>query len=198
MIGDVPLPDGREGIAVLPGSREHEIDNHLPLLSQSLSDYTGPIRMGVAPNLDVQDLSARWYRAGGKTAEFLPSAREALKHSQAAIVCSGTATLEAALCLCPSVVVYRGTKLMEFEAKLRGVKIEHISLPNILLQRPAVPELIQHEATVDNIRECLLPLLETSPARRDQLLAFEEIRTLCGPADALDRAATVIADALSK
>jgi lipid-A-disaccharide synthase len=116
-----------------------------------------------------------------------------LQRARAAIVCSGTATLEAALCACPHVVVYKVSKLVEAQARLVRFRVRHIAQPNILLERDVVPELIQYDATPKRIQEETRRLLQEESARIKQLQAFRELKALLGPDDALDRTADLIA-----
>ncbi|HAY12846.1 MAG TPA: hypothetical protein PLB31_05655, partial [Fimbriimonadaceae bacterium] len=128
----------------------------------------------------------------GGECEVVRPARAALVASRAAVVCSGTATLEAALALTPTVVTYRGPWTMELEYRIRKPKFDFISLPNILLQRDALPELLQREATPEAIRAALLPLLDDGPEREAQLAAMKEVQDFCGPSNALDESAKMI------
>lgn len=193
MVADSGVEEGsREGLAILPGSRLHEIENNIPAIGAALKNYEGKIRISQAPNVSEAELLALWGRFSDKVALAESSLYSLLKTSQAAIVCSGTATLESALCGCPTVVVYRGSKLMEIEFRIRRPKFDYISLPNILLDQRLVPELIQWDATPGAIwRETSL-LLEDTLERRAQLSGFEEIEDLLGPADALDQTSQLI------
>lgn len=81
---------------------------------------------------------------------------------------------------------------MELEYRIRRPKFDYISLPNILLQRPVVPELIQWDATPERIAENLLPLLSDTVARQAQLNAMDELEAMLGPSDAITRTAELI------
>ena len=81
---------------------------------------------------------------------------------------------------------------MELEYRIRRPKFDYISLPNILLQRPVVPELIQWDATPERIAENLLPLLSDTVARQAQLGAMDELEAMLGPSDAITRTAQLI------
>ncbi len=175
MVARVPDPPERTGVAVLPGSREHEVLRNLEVILPAVQRTGGPVHFAVAPTLDGTALLEAWHRAGGPPAQAYDGAAPALKAARAAVVCSGTATLEAALCGCPTVVVYRGSKLMELEFRLRKPRFEYVSLPNILLRRPLVPELLQWEATSDRIEAELSPLLVDGSEREAQLAGFREL-----------------------
>ena len=182
----------RSGVAILPGSRMHEIAYNLPVIAESLRDFEGPVILSRAPNVDADALRALWRGLSGADAQLEDDVYRTLSRARVAIVCSGTATLESVLCGCPLVVVYRGGKVMEFEARLRGVRPEHIALPNILLDRRAIPELIQREATPEAIGDWVRRLSEDSAERAAQLSAFEEIDALLGPSDCLDQTAALM------
>ena len=94
---------------------------------------------------------------------------DVMAHSDVLLTCSGTATLEAAIFGTPMVILYRGSKLMEMEYKLRGInkKIRFIGLPNILADRAIVPELIQDAATPrGHCRSCPRPAQRSSTTRQ--------------------------------
>ncbi len=192
MLKQVDAPAVRSGIAVLPGSRHHEIEHNLRAIAPALQGLNVPIRLAPAPNVTSDEVTQAWGRAGGGECEVVRPARAALMASRAAVVCSGTATLEAALALTPTVVTYRGPWTMELEYRIRKPKFDFISLPNILLQRGALPELIQNDATPEAIRAALLPLLDDGPERAAQLAAMKEVQDFCGPSDALDQSAKMI------
>ncbi|MBX3119791.1 MAG: hypothetical protein KF784_12045 [Fimbriimonadaceae bacterium] len=186
-----PSTDQREGIAILPGSRVAEIEQNLPAISDALKDLPETAAFAVSPNLDLVDLQSRWSKLSpGRNDEFIVGkTAQVLLKARAGIVCSGTATLEAALCGCPHVVIYRISKTTEIEARLVGFKVKHISQPNILLDREVVPELIQYAATGAAIREKLLAVLKDSETRTNQLEAFAEIDAMLGPSDAITQSA---------
>jgi lipid-A-disaccharide synthase len=186
-------PGERSGVAVLPGSRRHEIRHNLPAIAAAI-DLIGaesqPVRIVVAPTTSVEQIAQMWERLSDVTVELSNDpAPETLKRSKAAIVSSGTATLECAVCDCPMVVVYRGDKMMEIEYRIRKPKFNFFALPSILLQRKVVPELLQWHATPENIATEASSLLQDSPDRNAQLRDFDEIRKLLGPNDAITRTA---------
>ena len=183
MVAEVEYDGPKEGLAILPGSRLHEVARNMDAIVVALQGLDIKLKFGVAPNLDPAELEQKWTELGGAEAEFSHETYAVLKSSWAAIVCSGTATLEAALCRCPTVVIYRGSKLMEAEVRIRMPKFDYISLPNILLGRGVLPELIMWQATPERLREELDLILEDGPARRAQLDAFEELDANLGTGD---------------
>ena len=183
-------PEVSDRIAVLPGSRNHEIKQNLPLLAASLKE---PVEFALAPSVDADRFKAEWRKlAQSRSSDRFTQGDvyAVLTRCRAAIVCSGTATLEAALCRCPMVVIYKFSKIAAVEAKLVRFKIpEFVSLPNILLQREVVPELLQANATPDNLRRALESIAEDPAVRSAQLQAFEDLDTMLGPDDAITRTA---------
>jgi len=183
-------PEASERIAILPGSRSHEIKENLPLLAASLTE---PVEFALAPSVNMDRFKADWARlAPGRPNDRFTQddVYAVLTRCRAAVVCSGTATLEAALCRCPMVVIYKLPPIAEVEAKLVGFKMpEFISLPNILLQSRVVPELIQRDATPENLRRELGKILADPSVRAAQLDGFETLDTMLGPDDAITKTA---------
>lgn len=183
----------REGLAILPGSRVQEIDHNLPAIAEALRGLP-PAEFAVAPTFSTGELQERWRRLAPERLEDRFTAGDVagvLGRARAAIVCSGTATLQAALMNCPMVVIYRFSKLMAMEAKLLRLdrKIRFISLPNIFLERAAVPELIGDAASPAAIRAQLEALKDDGPARQAQLEAFRQLNQLLGPSDCIPKTA---------
>jgi lipid-A-disaccharide synthase len=121
---------------------------------------------------------------------------DVMAHSDVLLTCSGTATLEAALFATPMVILYRGSKIMELEYRLRGMdkKIAYIGLPNILADRMIVPELIQREATPEAIATHALHLLN-DPSRRQQARAdLRSVKAFLGEPGASARTARLVVD----
>ena len=191
MVGEVDPNAKREGLAILPGSRTHEIERNLEPIAQAIQNESGPIRFAVASSFSAEKMAALWKQAGGPPAEFRRDTYNVLRESRAAIICSGTATLEAAICRCPCIVVYRGSKAMEIEFKIRKPKFDYISLPNILLDRKVLPELIQHDANPSRIAQELREILEDS-GKDAQLRAFTELDAILGPSECLERTADLL------
>jgi lipid-A-disaccharide synthase len=145
-------------IALLPGSRRQEISKKLPIMlevSQAFPAYQFVVAK--APGV-----SAEFYQPFLKDYHNVSSVEgqtyEILKNARAALVTSGTATLETALIGVPEVVCYKGSTL-SYEIGRRVVKVKYISLVNLILDKLAVRELIQHKLTVENLTKELNTLL---------------------------------------
>ena len=189
MAARVPDAAERTGIAVLPGSRTHEIESNIPVIAHAIKDMKGPVRIVVAPNADEEALKRAWMKWSDHEPVLTRNTYHVLKSCRSAVVCSGTATLESALCGCPCVVMYRGTWLMEIEYRLHRPKFEYVSLPNILLDRPLLKELIQWDATPDALR-AELELLHADGQRRSEVVSgFQELSDALGGTDCLEKTA---------
>jgi lipid-A-disaccharide synthase len=118
------------------------------------------------------------------------NARDALLGADVAAVASGTAVLEAALVQTPAVALY---VLSEAQAKIarRVYKGTYIALPNLVTDEPIVPELLQENATPDNLAAALLALLDAPQA---QLAGYARVRDALGSGDTLDRCAAFALD----
>ncbi len=196
-----PLPwQGDPRIALLPGSRAQEIRRILPCLCDAAVQIErqrpGASFLIPTPGPDAERLirtmlaelpvkPARLAFAPGGT-------RQVLRQAHAALVTSGTATLESALLMCPTVVVYRTSPLTYFLGR-RLVRVPHIGIVNVIAGRRICPEFIQHATTGANLAGALLPLLDDSHARREMLRGFEEVKSLLGPGGAAARAAAILA-----
>ncbi|HVT12237.1 MAG TPA: hypothetical protein VHE55_08215 [Fimbriimonadaceae bacterium] len=190
---------GGSTVAMLPGSRTHELDRNLPMFAEVARSLTERFEFAISPNLDLGEVRALWNRlAPGRDDLFTQGdVYGVLGRARAALVCSGTATLEAALMRCAHVVVYRVTKAMAREAKLIGFKMpKFISLPNIVLDRESVPELVGLDISTADILACLQPLLADSPEREAQLRDFDEIDRVLGGDDAITETARLLVETL--
>lgn len=118
-------------------------------------------------------------------------AYDVMAHSDVLLVCSGTATLEAALFSTPMVILYRGSRLMEWEARVRRVCPEHVGMPNIIAQERIVPELLQHDATPENLAEHALRFLRDLEERARVKAALTKVRESLGAPGASARTAQI-------
>jgi lipid-A-disaccharide synthase len=119
-----------------------------------------------------------------------------LAASDAAFVTSGTATLESALLGCPMVVAYR-MSAFSYALARRLVKVPFIAMPNLLLGRRVVPELVQHEADAAHMAAEARRLLDDAAVRSTMLEDFAEIRRLLDRPGAADRAARLALELVS-
>jgi lipid-A-disaccharide synthase len=122
--------------------------------------------------VDPKDLASGNVRMAGGARYSLPPivlaeglGYDVMAHSDALLVCSGTATLEAALLGTPMAILYRGSRLMYLEANLRRIRPEHFGMPNIIADRRIVPEFLQDEATPEALAGYVLQMLHDPAAR---------------------------------
>jgi lipid-A-disaccharide synthase len=153
-------------IALLPGSRKQEISTMLPIMLEAMKNFPGyTATIAGAPG---QDASFYEPFLKGHNAEIVfGKTYDILKSSSAGLITSGTATLEGGIFKLPQIVCYKGNPLSYFIAR-QLVKIKYISLVNLILDKPAVKELIQYELTVENITKELKSLLE-NPLHKQQI-----------------------------
>lgn len=176
-------------IALLPGSRQQEIRTLLPLMiaTQSLIQERLPkaqFLLPLASSLSISDLQPYLNNTIQVTTR---PAHEVLAISQAAIVASGTATLEAALMKTPMVIVYKvwGYAL----ARRWFIKTPYIGLCNIAAQRAIAKELIQNEAKAELIAEEICRLIEDKKYRESTLEPFEQVKDQLGSETAATKVA---------
>ena len=124
-------------------------------------------------------------------------AHSVLAACQAAMVASGTATVEAAILGAPMVVVYRLSALTHLLGR-RLVKVPHVAMANLIAGKRAVPELIQHEFTPDRVASEVRSLLEEPERREAMKRDLEEVRRRLGEKGASRRAAAAVAQVLAR
>jgi lipid-A-disaccharide synthase len=177
-------------VALLPGSRKQEVSRILPRMleaSKAFPEYQFVVA-GAA------SLPVEYYQ--GFLADY-PNVRlergqtyEVLRRSKAALVKSGTSTLETALLNVPQVVCYAGNWL-SYQIAKRLVNVQYISLVNLIMDKPLVRELIQDELNTANIRAALAEIL--TPEKSAELKAgYAELRQRLGGGGASERAAKAI------
>ncbi|MDP6418442.1 MAG: lipid-A-disaccharide synthase [Candidatus Krumholzibacteria bacterium] len=183
-------------IALLPGSRKQEIRRHLPLflkaaekLSQRREDCSFHL-------LEASSLSPLLYETALKSSTLTvhrhrTGSREFLQDMDAAWVSSGTATLETALAGLPMVVVYRTGALSYFLAS-RLVKLDSISLVNLLAEEKLVPERVQGDASPENLLADMESLLDLPDAASRQREGFRLIAEGLGGRDPAQEVASMV------
>jgi len=176
-------------VALLAGSRKQEIKSALPVFAQ-LAEENPEINFVVAGISEWRELYQSY-----SIKVLYDQTYDLLNQAEAAVVTSGTATLETALFKVPQIVVYKTDWLFYSLAKLL-VKIKYISLVNIILDKLAVPELIQAQFTSQHIQWNLSNLLSPSnPERIAQISDYEILGKQIGPAGASKKTAELIIQA---
>ena len=197
--------DERPIIALLAGSRKQEVHDNLSRMLQAAEPYTKDYQLvlAAAPGLDdefyreqIQIAKAKWQ--DGKCSVVRDQTLRLLQHSTAALVTSGTATLETALLRVPQVVCYyiKAGRLVSLARRL-FLKVPFISLVNLVAGEEIVPELVAEQMTPQNVRRHLAAILPGGNAREAQLRGYERMATLLGEAGAPQRAAKIIVKTLS-
>jgi lipid-A-disaccharide synthase len=176
-------------IAVLAGSRIQEVEKSLPVMLSVAGDFPGyQFIIAGAPSIKPEVYQKI---AGNRFAVLFNQTYAILQQSAAAIVVSGTATLETALLGTPLVVCYRGS-FISYQIARRFVRIRYISLVNLIMNREVVKELIQDEFNGDNLKDELNKILNDSFSRDTMMDDFEELKKVVGSAGASERAAEKI------
>ncbi|MGN6508937.1 MAG: lipid-A-disaccharide synthase, partial [Chitinophaga sp.] len=178
-------------IALLPGSRKQEVEKKLPVML-SVAKYFPEYQfiMAQAPSLEDSFING-FTGAYPNVSVVKGQTYQLLLQATAALVTSGTATLETALFGVPEVVCYKGSPVSYFFAK-RLIKVKYISLVNLIMDKPVVQELIQHELTEENLLKELTLILKDT-ARHQQMKAdYAMLWTLLGDGTASRKAAEAI------
>ena len=181
-------------IALLPGSRRQEISTMLPLML-SVEKYFNEYQFVIAA---APSIPSEFYKSvmGNSNVKLVyDQTYQLLQHAKAALVTSGTATLETALFNVPEVVCYKGNKISYHIAR-KLIKVKYISLVNLIMDQEIVKELIQDELNEAQLKENLIKLLE--PNYQLQLKNnYNELRGKLGGKGASERAAIHITEFLS-
>lgn len=186
------LPPDQPLIAVLPGSRRQEVQNILGVMMSVVGQVPDHqfIVAGVS-NLD-RSLYAPFENRAPNLRFIFDDTYNLLGQARAALVTSGTATLETALFGVPEVVCY-ATSALSYWISRMVIKVKYISLVNLIVGREVVPELIQDALTSERLLAELQPLLtDGTPQRNAQLAGYAELRQLIGQPGAPDKAAELM------
>lgn len=193
------LDSRRPVIALLAGSRKQEIKDNLPAMIEAASRFADKYQLVVA---GAPSISADYYArfiSGQPVKIVYGQTYELLTNSRAAVVTSGTATLETALFNVPQVVCYE-TPIPKVIAFLRKhlLKVRYISLVNLIAGREVVRELVADTFSVDNIAAELSRLLPDGACRNSMLDGYAEVRRRLGDRIAPDNAAEIMVRLLKK
>ncbi len=189
------LDPDRPIIALLPGSRKQEVEKMLNVMLSITSrfpDYQFVI--GGAPSLDADFYAP--YLKDPRVGFVTHQTYALLLNAHAALVTSGTATLETALLKVPQVVCYKGNWL-SYQIAKRIITLNYISLVNLIMDREVVKELIQGDLTGSRLRTELEQILE-GPKRKAQLEAYDALEKKLGGKGASEKTAALIVADLRK
>ena len=205
---ELALPATGQIVALLPGSRPSELARLLPVMLDAASTLQQSVPhlhfvIPKAASLSTADFQTILDNHQGQTAEPLAltvidqRACDVMRASDVVICASGTATLETALIGTPMILVYRVAPL-NYTIMKRLIKIPDIGLVNIVAGKRIVPELIQSDATAENIVSHAQTLLTDTNARQTMITALNQVSDTMGDGDASARVATLIKQLASK
>ena len=182
-------------LALLPGSRKQELENMLPIMALAAKSFKDEFSVYIActPNFNLS-----FYKnlVGDLEATYLvDQTYDILNSSKLAMVTSGTATLEAGIFNVPQVVCYKGNQLTIWIAR-KLVKLNYISLVNLIMDKMVVQELIQEDFTVDNVTKALRSF-QTTEGSAEITLNYSILNKKLGGSGASLRAAEVIVNDIS-
>jgi len=187
-------------IAVLAGSRSQEIDRLLPemmAMTESFPDHH--FLIAGAPSFSVEDYNSYLPKSGSVKVIF-DETYAILQQARAAMVTSGTATLEAALLNCPQVVCYKmwGGGFTHFMAKKVIIQVPFISLVNLIMNREVVTELFQNEMNYETLKSELQKILFDDSVRQNMFADYDELRQIMGGPGSSRKTANLMWESLNE
>ena len=196
-----PLPsdgDGGRLIALLAGSRKQEIKENLPAMIEATRHLAGQYDLVLAGAPSIEPSYYEQFLKGSQVRLVVNETYPLLARATAALVTSGTATLETCMFRVPQVVCYR-TPMPRVFGFLRKyfLKVPYVSLVNLIADREVVTELVANTFSVEAIRQELEVLLPGGSKREEMLSDYEEIHRLLGESDAPEKAARLMIESLN-
>lgn len=185
-------------IAILAGSRKQEIKDNLAKMIRAASSFEGyRLVIAGAPSIDIEYYN-KYIPKGANVKIVFGNTYHVLQNSFAALVTSGTATLETAILRTPQVVCYYTAcgKLVSFLRRLL-LKVPYISLVNLVANKEVVTELVADQMTEENIKKELALILPGGKNRQKMLDEYEEMNRILGGPGASHRAAKAIIETLT-
>lgn len=194
----VDLNPDKPIIALLAGSRKGEIGYLLPRMIEVAKKFDQyRFVLAGAPSIEKEYYLSFLERSSSKIEILTGETYSILRHAKAAIISSGTASLEAALIKTPQVVCYGGSEI-SYQIAKRLVKLKYISLANLIMDRGLFKELIQHDCTPDAIAKELEMLLENNAYREKMIADFQAVRDVLGGKGASHKIAAAMIQELQK
>ena len=191
--------EDRHIIALLAGSRKQEIKENLPAMIEATRHLTDQYDIVLAGAPSIEPTYYDQFIEGTKVRLVVNETYPLLAQATAALVTSGTATLETCMFRVPQVVCYR-TPMPRLFGFLRKyfLKVPYVSLVNLIANREVVKELVANTFSVGAIRQELEAILPGGSKREAMLSDYEEIHRLLGESDAPEKAATIMINLLRK
>lgn len=199
-LSDIGLDPSIPTIGLLPGSRAHEIREHLPRLgacAEILHGDLGSVQFvigaawGAESMLDQIEHANEYYFPPIAVVEGCTY--DCMAASDLLITASGTATLEAAILGIPMIIIYRGSPIMRFEYELRKSILEdYIGMPNIIMDRGVCPELLNDDVKPEILADIALELLTDKDKLAQMKSDLNEVKSRLGECGAVDRVARAV------
>ncbi len=192
------IPPEQTAIALLPASRRQELKYLLPVMFQAakaIQEKLPQVHFWIPLSLEIyrQAIAEAITHYGLRATLLSGQTQEAIAAADLAITKSGTVNLEIALLNVPQVVIYRVSSLTAWIARnLLKFSIPFMSPPNLIEMKPIVPELLQEQATPENIQNAALELLLNPSCRQQTLADYQQMRSCLGEVGVCDRAAQEI------
>ena len=172
----IPTPNSQL-IALLPGSRKQEIAKKLPIMLEVAKSFPAyQFVVAQAPGLD-DDFYTPFLAPYQNVSSVTNQTYDLLTEAKAALVTSGTATLETALFAVPEIVCYKGSNI-SYQIAKRLIKIKYISLVNLIMDKWVVKELIQHDLTTANLVKELEELLTNEERKKNLQEEYSKLKHL--------------------
>lgn len=192
------LDAGKESIALLAGSRKGEIKYLLPRMMEVAGKFPDKqFIMACAPSMEREFYESIIGKRCDNIKLLFGETYSILRHSRAAIINSGTASLEATLIGVPQVVCYGGNEI-SYQIAKRVVKLKYISLANLIMDRGLFKELIQHQCTPTLIANELEMLLGNDSYREKMMTDYAQVRQVLGGEGASAKVAKAMYEELDK
>ena len=187
-------------IALLPGSRPGEVARHLPVMLAAVTLLKSRFPTAVpivarAAGITEERIRSLAARSGAADLRITEDTYSTLAAADAAIIKSGTGTVECALLRTPFVVMYK-TGTINYLIARRLVKTTHLAMVNLIAGKTIVPEFIQTAATPAHLAKAVCELLANETYRESMVHELDHVREKLGPPDGAGRAAQIIADFL--
>jgi lipid-A-disaccharide synthase len=189
-------------LGLLPGSRNEEIGNHLPVMIEAveiLSSHYPHLRglVPVAPTIPTELVQSFLKQSSAEISISQSSTYDTLTVCDLALVASGTATVETAILGVPMVLVYRASTITYWVGK-RVVKVPFLGLVNLVAGEQVIPELIQDDVTPDRLAQEAFEILEGGQKRENMIEKLRMVKERLGRGGASERTARIVIDILNR
>jgi lipid-A-disaccharide synthase len=199
-----PLPwNGKKKVALLPGSRRQEISYILPplletarLIEESRPDVSFLVPVPEKRLELAESVLQKTKNAPRNVSIVVGKSREVLRQADAAFVASGTATLEAALLRCPTVLVYRGSFLNALIVRML-IRVPWVGIANIIAGKEIMPERLQRDMEPIKLVATIDPLMNDTPERAAMIEHFQTLEKMLGSGRPAGRVAAIIDEELA-